>query len=420
MGNKGRKDVLDGELQQFNPLIEDEVPDTPEDEAIWSIMSELSETGSDAVISVYKILDEKDKRAGSFLFRDNPVDFNRDGMERIRDGYGGGMYRVHIKNIQGRMISNQCVTIADPPKKPEVPKNEIDIVTMVNTMMEKQNQNLLQVLTPLLQKPAQDNEMLFLEKMTKYKELFGSGEKSNNGLGATQVLSILQQGMELAQNASGEAKEETMFSVMREFAPKILELVTNAGRNTAPAILPMLPQAPAAMPAPVTQGQPENMHLRILLSTLMPAAMHNRDVQLYADLIIDQLGEEKAVTLTLQDFANIAPDVHKYSAWFNAVIHEVQAAFDAPQETTQITTQAQGDEDMFNMFIKAILSMIEKGESAEQIAATIVERAGADTARAMIGNPALIQEMQARVPAVANHVPKLEEIIKAIQKTLDK
>jgi hypothetical protein len=81
---------------------------------------------------VYRATPEKGMKGGAFLFSCTPAEFS---LEYLRDTYGGGTYRIHIR--QGaRLVGNRIVTIEEPRKSSLPPGSapSHDMHKMLETM----------------------------------------------------------------------------------------------------------------------------------------------------------------------------------------------------------------------------------------------------------------------------------------------
>lgn len=369
-------EAIEDEKQPSTVHYEDE-GDHGQDEQEESLAGILAELGgeSNATINLYRQPDKNSKRL-EFMFTVQPDDFGSWGdlLSRIRDEYGGGNYRVHIRR-DSYLIKNQGFSIAEVRQKPDDKKSDSDMLSYMREsherqiqMMQMQNQQTMQLFTALAQnnqpQPSQSpTEMMqsLMQTMMVMKEFTG-GNKQEDGV------ERLLQGIKLAKSLSGDGgSDNVLLEAVKAFGPTLAQ----AGMGGAQPQQPQGPQHFAENPRqnakenlpgkqaegdkwhdPVSQNnQPENSaknadqklpsqseieemswKLKMGLSFLVQKAAENADPALYADLVLDNVPEKELGDLLEQEnpielLANFQPKILDYPEWFGKLLDEVKNAF---------------------------------------------------------------------------------------------
>jgi hypothetical protein len=115
------------------------------------------------VVNIYRQGEGKNL---SFLFRTNPDEMSGgEIMERCRDNYGTGDYRVHIRD-GARIVKNAPFSV-EAKKEPDAAtaavNNDLQMMTMMQGFMTAQNQQFGQVMTAFAEafKGNQNNQQTF-------------------------------------------------------------------------------------------------------------------------------------------------------------------------------------------------------------------------------------------------------------------
>lgn len=339
--------------------------DTEEQEidALEGMISEFS-GAADTVVNVYR---QGDGKSLSFLFRTNPGEMTGgEIMERTRDGYGTGDYRVHIRKGP-RLVANKPFSVESKLEAETPPMNQGMDMAAIMAMMQENNNRTMQMFSESMKAIAgnQSNQPVFdpvqmqasnMQTIAALKAL--SDPKPDNAKGS---IDMFIQGITLAkdlQPKDGETNStDLLLKGLEMFGGPIAEATKagmlraqNPGMNppglanqNLPPPNPMQPPAPTGDPQVDADAQKEyemglqKMMLQQQLQFLLRQASANKDPELYAELLLDQAGEEKVLAFVGQENAidqliALNGEVATYRGWFEhlrGAILELTAPADA-------------------------------------------------------------------------------------------
>jgi len=136
-----RDDAQDAEYVEVLNDGDDDEQAEQELDALDGMISEFS-GAADAVVNVYRQGEGKNL---SFLFRTSPGEMTGgEIMERCRDNYGTGDYRVHIRKGP-RLVANKPFSVeAKKEEEKKEQSNGLDMATVL-TIMEQNNARTMQM-----------------------------------------------------------------------------------------------------------------------------------------------------------------------------------------------------------------------------------------------------------------------------------
>lgn len=273
------------------------------------------------------------------------------GQSWIARTFGPGEYELMIYNGERRLVGKPrfiiSKAVADYHKAQYPADTPAPVVSNATDGMEKiaaiMAQGFAQLGQLIVQQkaPAGNDEEAFIRKMTMYKELFSGGQqtKSNDPFEMIDHLVKLNNLIDRKSGGGGERSTlEVMADVAREFAPAIGEAIKSgafkmSAANPAP-VAGALP-APADKSGTVQADQPNGGDMNVLakmalkseLGKLVACAEKNKDPQLYAELLYDQLDQipEQFVQQFFRDpnwlqwLATFEPRVAVHGQWFTAM-----------------------------------------------------------------------------------------------------
>jgi hypothetical protein len=327
---------------------DDDDPADAEVDALEGMISEFS-GAADTVVNVYR---QGEGKSLSFLFRTNPGEMTGgEIMERTRDNYGTGNYRVHIRKGP-RLVANKPFSVeAKKEADPATVQSPGMDITAIMAMMQENNNRTMQMFSETMKAIAggQSNQPVFdpvqmqasnMQTIAALKAL--SDPKPDN---AKSSIDMFIQGITLAkdlQPKEGETNSsDLLLKGLELFGGPIAE-ATKAGmlraQNTdatkpgfagehLPPPNPMAPPQPTGDPQVDADAQKEyemglqKMMLNQQLSFLLRQAANNKDPELYAELLLDQAGEEKVLAFVGQENAvdqlvALNGEVQNYRGWF--------------------------------------------------------------------------------------------------------
>lgn len=323
-------DELENGKELETNLVNNEVDDLVDD-AETELRNVLADLGgsNDAKINVYKMDNGKRAFVGAFT----PSDFS---LETIQINYGGGDYDIQVR-ISGRFLKRKMVTIAKPLVTSSAP-GQIGQHEIIATMMkgfETMNQNLANALSGLNQNKTTLDTLNELKLM---KDIFGGGENSRNN----DDLSTFLKGIEFAKQTLPREGESNFTDLAIE---AVKSLAPAFQQQNPPAIPPQMPRAPVAVRPPQTSApiqpvenvnpaNPENINqiennesenmnplLKMYLNTLVSHAEKDHDPALYAEVVLDTVGDEAALGFVDRgDWYELLcaahPRVSEFRQWF--------------------------------------------------------------------------------------------------------
>jgi|WetSurMetagenome_2_1015567.scaffolds.fasta_scaffold01855_7 hypothetical protein len=306
-----KSDDIDDDMIDAHLEFEDEEAD----EAFGRVLLELSGGDvTDAKVHIYR--DIKGKSTGAELFSMSPDEFSMgDICDRLREDYNGGEFRAVLKRA-GRICKSTPIIVEVPKSRnaPIMAHGKDESMDKFLLMMQQQNEQSRQAAADARQEARESQRAtnaLMLE-MVKSKSntaqdpmamlnLIISAQKLNGGGGGDNGIESLMQGIALGKELSGGDGESPLISALKSIAPVIsqgiaMQAASNATAKQAPLaqkIKPLLKQNPVATPvtpAPVVE-KADTSEFEALGKMCKRAADKNSDPALYADLLLDQMGD---------------------------------------------------------------------------------------------------------------------------------
>ena len=302
---------------------------------------------SGTVVNIYRQGEGKNL---SFLFRTNPDEMTGgEIMERCRDNYGTGDYRVHIRD-GARIVKNAPFSVEakkEPDPATAAVNNDLQMMTMMQTFMAAQNQQFGQVMTAFAevfkgnQQPQQTFDPIaaqasLMQQLVALKSMSEPKDKTKD------AVDMFVQGISLAKDLSpkdGETNSsDILVKALEMFGGPMAEMAkANLGAPTVPGLPapetashPMAPPQPTGDPQVDADAKKEyemglqKMVLNQQLNFLLRQAAANKDPELYAELLLDQAGEERVLAFVGQENAidqliQLNGEVANHRIWFEAL-----------------------------------------------------------------------------------------------------
>lgn len=311
---------------------------------------------SGAKIYIYDMDEKGANGSGVFIEKMLLSDLEHDElMERLRDVHYGGDFKLQIRNKRGHIETYQNVSVVrkERPKDEKEKKDDIAAIIeavkgdqsnssdMLTAMMAQQQQNMQmmmqqsqQQMTLLIEamkanKPDVSNQPTMADMMgmmVSMKELSGGNEKEVDPM--EQFLNGLKMGKEMGDTGGNDNILQTAIKTLGPSIAEATTALTNMPKTptmpaqVAPRQRPMTePQLAAPTPEPEASkeevlqvrvpgqennpqtepnGDPEmdQQQLMVKMQSLLEmchgAATINADPETYANLLLDQVGEELA------------------------------------------------------------------------------------------------------------------------------
>lgn len=287
----------------------DEPDDQPliEPDDLDAFMGNMAD--GDGEIKVYRAKVGSGSKSGlAWLFSFKPGEYTYDGLLAfLRDGYGGGDYVVRVHAGRGNQLMKvERVTIEAPRETAPPVLNAPDPMAQFYREQAQQNQAMMMsLMTALAGRPAPvAPEGLSIADALALADRIGNKHESPDPLKQLQLMRELRElGLEMSGNAPAE--DTGFMGLLKTLAPAIATMsaqqpapserpLTQAAppRQAAPA--PQLPRQAEPTPRPPADAVDSEAELRVLIKMLIRAASQGADAVMYADVVIDQIGEENA------------------------------------------------------------------------------------------------------------------------------
>jgi hypothetical protein len=319
---------LPGEAEDVQEYQVSTGPVTHADMLTESLISALNDVSGTASVSIHR-QNGNGKEALTFLDSFAPDKFTpEDLLQYIKNTYGSGDYRIHIRE-NGKLKANRHVSIEAPRIVPRETQGNSDLRELV-AVIQQQQQQMLAVFREM-QNP-QNTEDQMIERMLKYKALFG-GNQQSRGFG--EIIETVNGLKMLGINVGGiqtepQEKEEGFGDILEKMAPIVTAMVQSSANNPQPQ------QQPVYKPNPQPRQNPMQLALKLGIAALLKAARNKADTAFYADVVMDQLPEDKIGLLLTPDalaqLESLEPKVKEHREWFADVIEHIKGMNGAPSK----------------------------------------------------------------------------------------
>ncbi len=346
----------DEETGELDDLIEVDETEEAQLDALDGMIAEFT-GAADTVVNVYRQGDGKNL---SFLFRTNPDEMTGgELMEKCRDNYGTGDYRIHIRK-GSRLVKNAPFSV-EAKKEPDPAilqqQNSGMDMTAIFAMMQENNNRTMQMFTEAMKAFAGQNnnaptfdpiaaQTAMIQSVATLKGLAEPKDDSKN------AVAMLIQGLTLARELGPKDGETNSSDILlegiKQFAPAIAQ-ATTMGRAARPGNGAALPapgdEETAGDAARETEMGLRNVLLRQQLGFLVKQAEGGKNPDLYAELLLDQLGETVVLDFLAKDDAlaklvEINPGVAGQQIWFEK-LREAILELTAPDTAGDTVTEGE-------------------------------------------------------------------------------
>lgn len=332
-------------------------PDIDADQELDALEGMISEFcgSSDAVVNVYR--QGKGKNL-AFLFRTSPDEMSGgELMEKVRDNYGTGTYRVHIRKGT-RIVHNRPFEVEtrgpDPAATytPGQHDNALGTAELL-AIMQQQADRTMQMFTQTMQSfsealkgrdapafnPAEMQSTL-IQSLAALKQMTEPTESTGD------AVKMLIQGLTLAKDLQPKEGEtntsDILLKALDTFGPTI---AAASGRALPPALGGPTPGAPGASGAAAAAADPQvakdaeaerqkgmqSAAMRQQLAWLIKQAAAGKNPDLYAELLLDQVGEAVVLDFigkpdAMDKLIALDGNVSLYRPWFDSLkncIHDL-------------------------------------------------------------------------------------------------
>lgn len=362
------RDTETDEIFETNSEIQDD-----NDALMQSVLAEFDKTEENVTlqIKVYRVAGGQNIKGQRerFLFYADPSEFPI--LERVRDQYGTGIYRVRIYKTIGNktgLVRSFDFDIEAPEMRSQAPQNSHSDMGLVLAAIEKQNQTMMTFMERVLERPREivpviDPLAMMERTLGMAANLAGirpDNAQQNNGMSPDSMISLISKGMELGAQATGNPigeKETNWMSLIKDFIQSgALNSLMQAQPQTIPVAVPQLnPQrlqqanAIPVQPSPITEQQNVQKQLfDVVIKQLVDFAKQGTDPKTALPWFFDTVPMNIANGL-LQDpmlidrLSNAIPDVMTNRGWFTAFFNEVRNEMDADTDTNEQPNNTNGN-----------------------------------------------------------------------------
>lgn len=311
------------------------------DDAIERLYAMLGSSDNPLKIALYRALPNSRKQA--YLCAIDAEDFS---LDEIKRRFGGGDFVVKGYDERSKLRINQTVSIEGDPVAlvpalaAPTAAPPVDLAALA-TMMQENTRAMLAGLVQIIAPPVpQQSRADFLQELVTMRSIFANDAPRSDGI------ENIMKGIELARsiapregNADGM---DVLLETVKSLAPVFTKVLTANERpqRTAQA-RPQLAAQPviknadhhAPVPVPVLPESDDDMMLKFYLGILVGYAEQDRDTSLYAEVVTDNVPEEKLQELLampdpVAHLGAIHPGVLAHRDWFESLINETKSFFE--------------------------------------------------------------------------------------------
>ena len=370
----------------------EETTATPETATTQGISPDAQQDLADNEFSTLANLLNEQQMAGGIveLWRRRPNDrqpqyvekIPADGfeIETVKRAWGGGDYTAKLKTTQGKMFRwfNFSIDmsikgqndLANAPLTP-APTGQQDIEKIIQAVVSQQkqpdNMPLMLAMMQMQSKQSESTMQMMVQMFSAMANQRGTGIDAQLAGLVTETLKtarpdpvksigeILQIARDLSDTGVG-GESNSMTKLLEMAMPMVVPLISRMATPAAPAAAPIdIPRRPAPVvsaplsanpsvnpsvnpstaPANVNPAPDEAMNLSMILGMLVGAAKANREPVTYAEMLLDQMPEDKwgdmeAILKTPTYLATLfgpenAARLEIYRPWFDRLRDEILA-----------------------------------------------------------------------------------------------
>lgn len=322
--------------QQTETIVDDDLPD---DMAFESIVNDLGLSDESGKVNVYKL---RNGNYGEqiFLFECMPIEFSLTMLQNPEyhtDGFHN--FKVILRNSRNIVKAKQISVMPNAKLfeklEPVIHNNSNDFIMAIKAINDS-NQALMATLINNQKQEViqpQKTTIEFLQEMQMMKEIFNSNQAPQTL--QQSPLEVLELAKELALAMNPDANTgimSTMGKMLEKYGEPIMNAIANAPAQVTktPIVIP-IPDSPHGItpnPLPNLQLTPVtaesddmSIMLKVYLNQLLSQAKRNADVELYADLVLDQVGDDIFPMLEAPNWFErlvaLNPAISEHKAWFD-------------------------------------------------------------------------------------------------------
>lgn len=308
--------------------------DSPSEMALSETLAQLGSEDIEAKVWCYKF-DPKTNQRG-YLFTCSPEEFRIDGLDRLRDQYGGGDYNVRVYGAGRGLLTNQKLTIVASAHSTPVNAQAAPLAGIKDLIAES-NTNLATALSAGLQAIAQAMQMLQQQKTPSLTEmiaaLHGLNQMTPKPASVENPFGMFKSMIEAFREMqgilpNGDSNNDPLLSTFS----RVIEPMLTRAMQAENAAVPLAPSeaAPVALvqnsqlssnPSTLSKEAEMRILIKQFITMLVSNARQNNPVETYAEMLIDNAPEPLLRQLVsdsdyLEKLAVYDPDVKLFPQWF--------------------------------------------------------------------------------------------------------
>ena len=330
-------DVDDAQYAEFAEPSEDEIE-------FEKFKEEFKQSNEYAKVSVYRQPTTRDGRPGqkalTFLFEAGVEEYTFSQLAgRLRDEYGSGVYRIHMRDKENKLKMNRAIHI-EAPKSTDVVANPTgDLIDRFSLAMSEQQERTERMLRSIIG-PQSGGDAF--DQMTKMMTAMGA---MMQGMGIQQPQppkTLVEQLTEFKMikelfggDDSGDSGEANIYSLLGKtveaFGGPIAQALA-AGAESGD-LTPEGLATTGALPAPetktveLTEQEQHNMEMRKNIHILIQNAKTGIPAEQFAQILVNNTPEEKQDALwdfisresCVDEIIGLEPAADAYKEWFVAL-----------------------------------------------------------------------------------------------------
>lgn len=321
------------------------------DAEMQSVLAEFDKTEENVKlqIKVYRVAGGQSVKGQRerFLFYADPSEFPI--LDRVRDTYGSGIYRVRIYKTVGNrtaLVRAFDFDIEAPEHKTSPVNNHNSDLAMVLTAMREEQAATRALLERAMERPRE--ERVGIDPFAMMEKTLGMAaslaglrsDQSPAGLSVESMMALITKGMEIGQQASGngggvEPKGAWDAIVAAFNSPLVTDILSRQLTPPTPQNEMPRPAIPStAMPIHPVGQQPQQIppvaaFFAQIVGQLGEQAKRNIDVAqvapwLYENVPPAMLGEILNDPMALDRLSEGFPAVREHRGWFAALLSELR------------------------------------------------------------------------------------------------
>ncbi|MFW9874960.1 MAG: hypothetical protein ACFFG0_17780 [Candidatus Thorarchaeota archaeon] len=337
-------------MSENEEILDVEIEET-QSEALLAVLSDIG-SNDDVMVTIYRAEGHKGQHA--YIKQCSPEEFS---LDELRDKFGGGTFKIMVRE-KGRIVKggNRIIAVE---KKIEPENNTEDILSkLLQTQEQSKNNDFnggLKAIAEMINQQNQQNQQMLIMMMERMNNNVSPQQQMQDTMNLLATMKqlfpeqrkedstdVLLKGIEIASRFNSEKGEsstmDAIIESIRTFGKPIAEaasihnrqLLTQTPNNliNGKEFVSSGVQIPGNYTAQKSNkmspnSEVNNMKFIIVqkIKELIRQAQANKDVNIYADLIIDNLPEEQINAFInkenwFTEICSYVPEAAQYQAWF--------------------------------------------------------------------------------------------------------